>query len=133
MFDCLETLVLEDNKFEGGDVFLSLSGANSLREVSLAYNYLSHIPETLRGRYPFAALEGLDLAHNYVKTQQSLVPAVRWPRLKRLLVYGNPLLGASGMDPLGLCVDYLATEAILAREGSLQSPVQVCIRVCCSA
>lgn len=98
-FQSLEKIILENNKFEGSTVFEVLCDVPNLRDVGLAYNFLSDIPETYCELNKFRLLETLDIAYNYFGIEKNVEAVLKLSRLRSLLLYGNPLLGPSGEDP----------------------------------
>lgn len=89
-----------------------LSKLPALRELSLAFNYFTGVnlaPEAVEFAFPL--LEGLDLGFNYIADQQDVVILVLLEKLQRVILYGNPLTGPTGEDPLGLCVEDLIDKA----------------------
>ncbi len=83
-----------------------------MRELNLAFNYFTGVnlkPETAECAFPL--LEGLDLGFNYIESERDVVAIVILERLQRIVLYGNPLAGPTGEDPLGLCVENLIEES----------------------
>jgi hypothetical protein len=122
-FYCLEKLILQNNKFEGTGVFHSISTIPNIRDVSLAYNFLSDIPKECCDENNLRLLETLDLAFNYFGTEDSLQILLDLTRLRTLILYGNPVLGPSGEDPHYIYIEALANAALDARESS--KPIEV--------
>jgi Leucine-rich repeat (LRR) protein len=128
---CLEKLVLERNQLEGADVLAVLATLPALRELSLAFNYFAMIEfasttstttttaatTEQQSAVVFPVLDTLDLAFNYIAAEADAMGLIALPKLARVLLYGNPLCGASGEDTLGLCVDVLLVASDRAREG----------------
>lgn len=84
----------------------------ALRELNLAFNYFTGIHFTpLTAEYAFPLLEVLDLGFNYVGHETHVEGLIFLERLQRIILYGNPLAGPTGEDPLGLCVEALITKA----------------------
>jgi hypothetical protein len=109
-FKCLEKLVLENNKFDDVRVFQQLATAPNLREIGLAYNFLWKFPAAAG----FKMLEVLDVAFNYFGTEEHVEGVLKLPRLRSVVLYGNPLLGPTGEDPHFIYIEDLA-EAAWAR------------------
>ncbi|CAM9645145.1 unnamed protein product, partial [Phaeothamnion confervicola] len=123
----LERLTLERNRFEDPQVLVLLAALPALRHLGLAYNYLTRLPmpaalaagaaaaaagaAPATHTEPFPRLEHLDLAFNYVRREEDTATALALPRLARLVLYGNPLLGPTGEDPEGLRVTALLAAA----------------------
>ena len=126
-FRGLEKLMLENNKFDDVAVFKALATAPNLREVGLAYNFLWRFPpvEDRQGREgardggvgAFKMLETLDVAFNYFATEDNVEAALRLPRLRSLVLYGNPVLGPTGEDPHFIYIEDLAEQAWAAAYG----------------
>lgn len=117
-FPCLEKLLLEHNRIDNNDIFNVLCDVPKLRVLSLAYNFLTAIPEeSCRDEDCFRLLENLDLSFNYFAKEQHLTPIVRILRLDKLMLYGNPVLGPTGEDPLFTYIPDLEEWAVGAREG----------------
>jgi Leucine-rich repeat (LRR) protein len=127
-FPALQTLILERNQLEGVEVFRILGALPTLRHLSLAFNYLTNfILETLPGTtiVPFAQLDFLDLAFNYIASEEGIADAAFAPRLERVIVYGNPLCGPSGEDFDGVSVKKVTADAVRARDGWATGPLDV--------
>lgn len=89
-----------------------LSTLPALRELNLAFNYFTGVNFTPEmAEYAFPLLEILDLGFNYVGHQSEVEGLVFLERLQRIILYGNPLAGPTGEDPLGLCVEDLISKA----------------------
>ena len=89
-----------------------LSKLPALRELDVAFNYFTGVilaPEAIE--YAFPSLECLDLCFNYITRQDDVSVLVLLERLQRIILYGNPLMGPTGEDPLGLCVKRLLEKA----------------------
>lgn len=124
-FRTLEKLILEHNKIDDNSVFFELCQIPNLREVGLAYNLLSYVPAQSCGAGYFRVLEVLDVTYNFVATQSALEPCLECPRLMKLLIYGNPILGATGEDPTGVYVEELIDGALQARDGYSLRPLDI--------
>mmetsp|Transcript_3975 Transcript_3975/g.6748 ORF Transcript_3975/g.6748 Transcript_3975/m.6748 type:complete len:694 (+) Transcript_3975:171-2252(+) len=124
-FKTLERLVLEHNKLDDNNIFFELCQMMQLREVCLAYNLLSYVPSQACSEGYFPILEFMDLSYNFIASQSAIEPCIECPRLLKLLVYGNPLLGSTGEDPLGTYVEELFDSAMLARDGHALPPLDI--------
>ena len=60
----------------------------------------------------YRTLETLDIAYNYFGLEKSIRPILDLPRMKCLLLYGNPVLGPTGQDPHFLYIEDLAEIAL---------------------
>jgi len=67
----------------------------------------------------------LDLSFNYFAHEEDLLPVLNVTRLDKLMLYGNPLMGPTGQDPLGIYIEDLLTAAVQAREGYTARPLEV--------
>ena len=47
-----------------------------------------------------AELVALDLAHNHIRSEKDIDDLTVLPKLEQLSLYGNPLLGSTGEDPV---------------------------------
>lgn len=92
-YNTLEKLLLERNKLDSSEVFCSLACLPNLRELGLAYNFLGNIPSKLCGAGTFPTLEVLDLAYNSFAHESSVEAVLEMPRIRSVLLYGNPFLG----------------------------------------
>lgn len=50
-------------------------------------------------------LDTLDLACNYFSKEAHLEPATRLPRIATIKLYGNPILGETGEDPIYIYIE----------------------------
>ena len=82
-----------------------------LRYVSLAYNFLWKIPVQSCKGDAYRYLDTMDITYNYFGSEDDLRPLIDLTRLTTLLLYGNPLLGPTGEDPLKMYVEDLVFEA----------------------
>lgn len=67
------------------------------------------MPEMLQHSFPL--LESLNLGFNYIGREKDVESLVLLDRLQRIILYGNPLAGPTGEDPLGLCVENIIDKA----------------------
>ncbi|CAM9337229.1 unnamed protein product [Pylaiella littoralis] len=126
LFPRLQKLSLERNQLESDAVFDVLSKLPALRELNLAFNYFTGVnlrPDTAESAFPL--LEGLDLGFNYIESESNVVVVALFGRLQRIVLYGNPLAGPTGEDPLGLCVENLIAESDRVRGDYASYPVEV--------
>ena len=113
----LEKLMLDNNKMDDNGIFNLLCTMPNLRQCSLAYNFLHKIPEQCCGEGYFPLLTQLDISFNYFGTEEDVQPIVELPRMLELLLYGNPMLGPKGEDPL---YTYIEDLEIAATDGRLE-------------
>jgi hypothetical protein len=73
----------------------------------------------------FKLLTTLDLSYNYFSIETDLMPLVRLYRLADVMLYGNPLLGPTGEDPLKIYVEELDTMCMSARAGRDDNPINL--------
>ncbi|CAM9599507.1 unnamed protein product [Chrysoparadoxa australica] len=125
----LRKMRLERNQLEGSEVLRVLSCLQSLSYLSLAFNYFSIIeldldsssamPPSSSGEVLpapsrhqlFPQLDVLDLSFNYIADEEDAMAVTHLARLERVILYGNPLCGPDGEDPLCLCVEGLIKYA----------------------
>lgn len=74
-------------------------------------------------------LESLDLSFNYFSEEQALMPLLELMRLDKLMIYGNPLLGPTGEDPLRSYIDAFVEASYEARSGFTDRALEVRQRV----
>jgi hypothetical protein len=111
-FRSLEKLYLDNNKIDDTNVFIIMAAVSHLRYLSLAYNFLSNIPQSCiedSGMYPL--LQCLDLSFNYFGSEDDVQVVLDMSRLEKCMLYGNPLLGPSGEDPQYMYVEDLYDAA----------------------
>lgn len=96
----LEKLLLDNNNIDDNNVFNVVCTVPNLRFLSLAYNFLSKIPDECCQDVKFRFIDTMDVSFNYFAKEVDLQPLVELPRLLKLMLYGNPLLGISGEDYL---------------------------------
>eukprot|EP01038_Epipyxis_sp_PR26KG_P013247 gene13247-17753_t len=113
-FIILEKIILDYNKFENNNIFIILSTIPNLRHVGLANNFLSYIPTQCS--QDFRLLETLDVSFNYFGAEIDIEPVVLLPRLTTLMLYGNPILGPTGEDPMYIYIEDLVEATIEQRE-----------------
>ena len=118
-FHKLEKLLLEHNKMDDNEIFHTLSTIPYLRYVTLAYNFLWKISSTSCKGDAYRYLDTMDITYNYFGSEDDLRPLIDLTRLTTLLIYGNPLLGPTGEDPLKMYVEDIVFEAteIRLKEG----------------
>ena len=116
-FRSLEKLLLDNNKIDDNNAFRILCTCVTLRHVSLAYNFLHSIPAQCCQEGYFPLLTFMDLSFNYFGSEEDLQPLVDLPRLEDLVIYGNPVLGPKGEDPL---YTYIEELQIAATDGRIE-------------
>jgi len=93
-FRTLQVLNCDNNSLTSESCLLSLCLLPSLTHLSLSKNFLTHLPE--RAGDGFVLLESLNLTHNRIAKEESLLPLVHFSRLHTVLLYGNPFLMHGG-------------------------------------
>ena len=63
-------------------------------------------------------VELLDLSFNYFPAESSVEPIITLPRLLTVMLYGNPVLGPTGEDPMFIYIEGLVERAADLRDGS---------------
>lgn len=121
----VERCILEHNHLSDQANFLILSYMPSLRHLSVANNLFSQIPSQSCEVQNFKQLSTLDISCNYFSKEESLLPLSTLYRLNEVMLYGNPLLGPRGEDPLHIYIEGLEQEFMQAREGREDQPVLV--------
>jgi hypothetical protein len=58
----------------------------------------------------YRVLETLDLACNYFNSEPAIEAATRLPRVGTIKLYGNPILGETGEDPIYIYIEGNCTE-----------------------
>jgi len=116
-FIALEKLMLDNNKMDDNSIFNLLCTMPKLRQCSLAYNFLHKIPPQCCREGFFPLLAQLDVSFNYFGAEEDVQPIVDLPRMLQVMLYGNPLLGPKGEDPL---YTYIEDLEIAATEGRLE-------------
>jgi hypothetical protein len=53
----------------------------------------------------YRVLETLDLACNYFNSEPAIEAATRLPRVSTIKLYGNPILGETGEDPIYIYIE----------------------------
>ena len=124
-FQSLEKLLLENNKIADNNVFPILCTMPNLREISLAYNFLSEIIPECCGEGYFSTLEGIDLSYNYISDENRINGLVYLPRIQKIILYGNPLLGPTGEDPLQAYVEDLVNLSFSVKERANNAPLEI--------
>ena len=66
----------------------------------------------------YRLLETLDVSFNYFASEDSLAPIITLPRLVTLMLYGNPVLGPTGEDPMFIYIEKLVEKAGELRDAS---------------
>ena len=115
-FHALEKLYLDNNKIDDNNVFSILCAMESLRHLSLAYNFLSRIPVGTMDEGMHTLLQVLDISFNYFGTEDALQPMIELPRLVQVMLYGNPVLGPKGEDPQYIYIEELVDTSNEYRE-----------------
>lgn len=117
-FRKLEKILLDHNQLDNGKVLMALCDIPNLRHVSLANNFFSYFPKNAFASGNFKYLEILDLSFNYIGAEDQLEPLIYLPRLLTLFIYGNPVLGPTGEDPMFVYIEKLVEKAYECRNGS---------------
>ena len=109
----LEVLIAEKNMFEEVELFQVFASFPSLRELDLSHNaftFLANEDKFEFGLDIFPKLNTLDLAFNFISQENDLLPLIHLPKLARVMIFGNPLLGPTGEDPCQLYIENLLLE-----------------------
>jgi Leucine-rich repeat (LRR) protein len=117
-FQSLEKILLEYNKFDNNRIFQILGTIPNIRFIDLSHNYLSFIPRETCEYGGLRLLETLDLAFNFFVSEESIEAIVLLNRLTTLILYGNPLLGPTGEDPMFIYIESLVDKASQIRQAS---------------
>eukprot|EP01031_Cornospumella_fuschlensis_P043354 gene43354-52995_t len=117
-FGALEKIILEYNKIDDNGVFMSLSTIPQIRYVDLSHNFLSKIPKECTDYNGFKFLEVLDISFNFFNKELHINAILHMPRLIRLILYSNPVLGPTGEDPLCTYIEELVEESMRIRSES---------------
>uniref|UniRef100_K3WHM8 Protein phosphatase 1 regulatory subunit 7 n=1 Tax=Globisporangium ultimum (strain ATCC 200006 / CBS 805.95 / DAOM BR144) TaxID=431595 RepID=K3WHM8_GLOUD len=125
-FSRLETLSLEQNNIVGEEIFTFLSIVPRLRSLNLSHNKITGFPESAlileekRGA-GFYNLLYLNLAHNSISTEEAVVFTCELYSLRKLVLYGNPLVHAAVMshDQTKLAYDPVPTMSTHIAERGL--------------
>lgn len=120
-FFSLEKIILEYNKFDDNGIFYSLATLPRIRSILLAHNYLSLIPQDCVLPQTFRLLELLDVAFNYFSSEDSFQSIIELPRIVTIVLYGNPILGPTGEDPMFIYIEDLVEKAYKIRDLSNSS------------
>jgi hypothetical protein len=67
----------------------------------------------------------LDLSFNFFGAESTLEPVVALPRLLKLLIFGNPVLGPTGEDPMLIYIEALVEQACLCRDRTPMKDIDV--------
>jgi hypothetical protein len=73
----------------------------------------------------YSLLETLDIAFNYFSTEESIEAIVLLNRLVTIMLYGNPVLGPTGEDPMFIYIEELVDKASQIRQASGSSIADV--------
>lgn len=117
-FRKLEKIILDHNQLDNGKILMALCETPNLRHVSLANNFFSNFPKNAFTGGNFKFLEILDLSFNYIGAEDQLEPLIYLPRLLTLFIYGNPVLGPTGEDPMFIYIEKLVEKAYECRNDS---------------
>ncbi len=77
-------------------------------------------------------LELLDLSFNYFGTEPSVEAVISLPRLLTVMLYGNPVLGPTGEDPMFIYIEGLVERAADIRDASGSNLKDIEVRQLCS-
>jgi len=121
----LEKIMLDNNKIHNCDVLTILSKIKTLREIGLAYNFIDRIPTEACIVGSFYVLEYLDVSFNYISKEEYIMPLLEVPRIETLLLYGNPVLGPSGEDPMQIYIEEFVNTAMDTRDGVEKKTLEV--------
>ncbi len=70
-------------------------------------------------------MEILDVTSNYFVREEDVLPLLDIHRLMSLLIYGNPVLGPTGEDPMKIYIENLLDIAVEKRAGSHKRAIEV--------
>lgn len=115
-FQSLDKLLLQYNKLDNNDIFISLASIPNLRTLDVSHNYFSKFPTESCSGDRFRFLDTLDISFNYFSREESIEPLIRLPRLLTIMLYGNPLLGPTGEDPMFVYIEDTVEKAHAVRE-----------------
>eukprot|EP00607_Mallomonas_marina_P007610 CAMPEP_0182419950 /NCGR_PEP_ID=MMETSP1167-20130531/4318_1 /TAXON_ID=2988 /ORGANISM="Mallomonas Sp, Strain CCMP3275" /LENGTH=368 /DNA_ID=CAMNT_0024595193 /DNA_START=162 /DNA_END=1268 /DNA_ORIENTATION=- len=71
------------------------------------------------------------MSFNYLSSEEAVAPTLNLLRLEQLLIYGNPILGPSGEDSLGIYIEDLLEAAENARIGASRPPLEIITEIPC--
>ncbi len=115
-FQSLDRLILQYNKFDNNDLFLTIASIPNLRSLDVSNNYFSKLPQEICDKDRFQFVDNLDISFNYFSREESIEPLIYLPRLLTVMLYGNPLLGPTGEDPMFIYVEDTLEKARNVRE-----------------
>jgi hypothetical protein len=72
-------------------------------------------------------LNFIDLSFNYFGAEDSLRPLIPHHRLATIVLYGNPVCGPTGEDPLHIYIEDLEAEAQRFKQIYHLKDIEVCI------
>ena len=124
-FVALRRLIAENNKFDDNYSFEKLSKIPGLEHCDLAYNYLSKFPAKACDGEGFKYLKSLDISFNYFTEEEDAKPIIKMPRLYFLYLYGNPVLGPTGEDPMKMYIEDLENECLDYRQSKGLNLLQI--------
>lgn len=76
----------------------------------------------------------MDISFNFFGSEGDIEPIVYLTRLETLLLYGNPVLGPTGEDPMFVYIEDVVDKANQHRDEiqSTISYIDVCVHCACS-
>jgi hypothetical protein len=120
-FENLEKLVAQYNKFDNNRLFHAFASIPNLRYLDVSNNFFSDFPIECVDE-GFRLLDTLDISFNYFSTETNLDGIILLRRLEVLLLYGNPVLGPTGEDPMYIYLEDTVDKANAHRD-SIQSTI----------
>jgi Leucine-rich repeat (LRR) protein len=115
-FQSLDKLLLQYNKLDNNDLFITLTTIPNLRSLDVSHNYFSKFPSEISSHDLFRFLDTLDISFNYFSREENIEPLIYLPRLLTVMLYGNPLLGPTGEDPMFVYIEDTVEKAHHVRE-----------------
>eukprot|EP01033_Poteriospumella_lacustris_P015206 gene15206-10876_t len=109
-FESLEKLILQYNKFDDNQLFRAFGTMPVLRCLDVSNNFFSSFPsENMDDSFKF--LDTLDISFNFFGNESDIVGVVFLNRLETFLLYGNPVLGPTGEDPMFIYIEDVVDQA----------------------
>jgi hypothetical protein len=124
----LDKLVLQYNKLDNNDLFNAFATIPNLRSLDVSHNYFSSVPSNISADNCLRFLDTINISFNYFSREDQVESLIYLPRLVTVMLYGNPLLGPTGEDPMFIYIEDTIEKAHIVRDGQQTTIADIEVR-----